>query len=318
MTWTEWKQVEGFTFDDIIYEKKSIIESGAYAARVTINRPARHNAVTDVTGNEMRYAFDDASRDPMVGIVVITGAGDRAFCSGGDVNWEAGENYGIGFSYGSSMQKMLRLTRVPVLAAVKGYAIGGGNHLAYMCDFTIAADNAIFGQVGPRVGSPADGYYVSYLTHVVGHKKAREMWMLCRRYNAQEGLEMGLANKSRSPCRVRRRRRRLVRGSARAQPLLHRDPEGDVRQRGLPLRRALRDQPAPALSRLFRRPRGEGGPGRLLREASTELLAVPPRPSPRRPRKGRGGTAQETRIPWRTGECPTCCTRRPTASRRSP
>ena len=154
MTWTEWKQVEGFTFDDIIYEKKSIIESGAYAARVTINRPARHNAVTDVTGNEMRYAFDDASRDPMVGIVVITGAGDRAFCSGGDVNWEAGENYGIGFSYGSSMQKMLRLTRVPVLAAVKGYAIGGGNHLAYMCDFTVAADNAIFGQVGPRVGSP--------------------------------------------------------------------------------------------------------------------------------------------------------------------
>ena len=194
MTWTEWKQVEGFTFDDLIYEKKSIIESGAHAARITINRPHVHNAVTDHTGEEMRYAFDDASRDPMVGIVVLTGAGDRAFCSGGDVKWEAGENYGIGFSYGSSMQKMLRLCRVPVLAAVKGYAIGGGNHLAYMCDFTIAADNAIFGQVGPRVGSPADGYYVSYLTHVVGHKKAREMWMLCRRYNAQQGLEMGLAN----------------------------------------------------------------------------------------------------------------------------
>jgi naphthoate synthase/2-ketocyclohexanecarboxyl-CoA hydrolase len=89
---------------------------------------------------------------------------------------------------------MLRQCRKPVRAAVRGYAIGGGHHLAYMCDFTVAADNAIFGQVGPRIGSPADGYYVPYLTRVVGAKKAREMWMLCRRYNAQQALAMGLAN----------------------------------------------------------------------------------------------------------------------------
>ena len=194
MTWTPWKSVASFDFTDIIYEKKYIEETGGGVARATINRPHRLNAVTDHTTGELQAALDDASHDSMIGIVVLQGAGDRAFSSGGDMQWESSANYRLTFNRSGAMQKMLRMCWKPVLAAVRGYAIGGGNHLAYMCDFTIAADNAIFGQNGPRVASPADGYYVSYLTRVVGVKKAREMWMLCRRYTAQQALDMGLVN----------------------------------------------------------------------------------------------------------------------------
>ena len=193
MTWTPWKELTDFGFEDIIYEKKHIEETGAGVSRITINRPSTLNATRDVTGQEISHCLDDSSSDPMTGVIVLQGMGDRAFSSGGDVSWEGSGGYGHKFRWGGSSNKY-RLCRKPIIAAVRGYAIGGGNHMAYMCDFTIAADNAIFGQNGPRIGSPADGHYVSYLTRVVGAKKARELWMLCRRYDAQQALEMGLVN----------------------------------------------------------------------------------------------------------------------------
>lgn len=193
MTWTAWTNVPELEFKDIIYEKKQHAKLGAGVARVTINRPDKYNAFTAHTQDEMFKAFYDASHDPLVGVVILSGAGDKAFCTGGDVAWEV---WGIReqMYWRFPPNRLVRLCRKPVIAAVKGFCIGGGNHLAYCCDLTIAADNAIFGQNGPRVSSPADGYLVSYLTRVVGAKKAREMWMLCRRYSAQEALEMGLVN----------------------------------------------------------------------------------------------------------------------------
>ena len=192
MTWQDWKSVDGFQFKDILYEKR-IRNAGGQIARITINRPRALNAFTDETVKELQSAFDDASNDRQVGLVVFTGAGDRAFCAGGDIKWE-GVRSRAQFFMDDSPNRFLRMCRKPVMAVVKGYAIGGGNHLAYECDFTIAAENATFGQNGPRVGSPADGYIVRYLVSVVGAKKAREMWMLCRRYNAQQALAMGLVN----------------------------------------------------------------------------------------------------------------------------
>jgi len=195
MTWTAWGKTKGFEhFEDTIYEKKYIKESGGGVARITINRPETLNATRAETSREIGLAMDDASHDPMTGVLVLQGMGDRAFSSGGDVSWEGSEGYGFNFRTGGSGRNQLRLCRKPIIAAVRGYAIGGGNHLAYMCDFTLAADNAIFGQNGPRIGSPADGYYVAYLARVVGAKKARELWMLARKYNAQEALQMGLVN----------------------------------------------------------------------------------------------------------------------------
>jgi dihydroxynaphthoic acid synthetase len=193
MAWTSWDGNTGFDLQDVIYERK-YRDSGGGIARITINRPERLNAFTDRTIGEIATALDDASHDRSVGVVVLTGAGDRAFSSGGDVEWEAEGGLRRQF-YGSfPPNHYLRMCRKPVIAAVRGFAIGGGNHLAYCCDFTIAAENAIFGQNGPRVASPADGYPVAYLTRVVGAKRAREMWMLCRRYNARQALEMGLVN----------------------------------------------------------------------------------------------------------------------------
>ncbi len=193
MAWTSLERVTGFDFKDVIYERK-YSDRGGGVARITINRPDRLNAFTDRTIGEIATALDDASHDRTVGVVVLTGAGDRAFSSGGDVEWEAEGGLRHQF-YGSfPPNHYLRMCRKPIIAAVRGYAIGGGNHLAYCCDFTIAAENAVFGQNGPRVASPADGYLVAYLTRVVGAKKAREMWMLCRRYDARQALEMGLVN----------------------------------------------------------------------------------------------------------------------------
>ncbi len=193
MAWSEWQKVGDFTFTDVIYEKK-YLDSGGGVARVTINRPDRLNAFTDHTISEIATALDDASHDRGIGVVVLTGAGDRAFCSGGDIAWEAGGGLRRQFYHSLPPNHYLRMCRKPLIAAVRGYAVGGGNHLAYFCDFTIAAENAIFGQNGPRVSSPADGYIVAYLTRVIGAKRAREMWMLCRRYNARQALEMGLVN----------------------------------------------------------------------------------------------------------------------------
>ena len=175
-------------FEDIIYEKKN------HVARLTINRPRQYNAYTGHTLKEMTLALEDAGQDEDIGVVVITGSGDKAFCAGGDVNWE--KEGGLRRQAVEHHPMYIAVSRCPkpVIARVNGYAIGGGNHLAYFCDFTIAAEHAIFGQNGPRVGSPANGAVVSYLVRVIGAKKAREMWMLCRRYTAREALEMGLVN----------------------------------------------------------------------------------------------------------------------------
>ena len=177
-------------FQDVLYEVKDGI------ARVTINRPKTLNSLLPSTVIDMVTAIERAERDKTVGVIVITGAGDRAFCSGGDVNWEKEgglKNRHITVNM-RILHEAIRHAGKPVIAAVKGYAIGMGNHFAYSCDLTIAADNAIFGQNGPRIGSPAEGWIVSYSVRVLGAKRAREMWMLCRRYSAQQALEMGLCN----------------------------------------------------------------------------------------------------------------------------
>ncbi|HXG42397.1 MAG TPA: enoyl-CoA hydratase-related protein [Dehalococcoidia bacterium] len=195
MGWTEWTRVGGFgpDFEEIIYEKKFLQELGAGVARISVNRPDRYNAMTMKTVDEMFRAFYDASHDPKIGVVVLTGVGPH-FGTGGDVEWE---QWGLreAFYFRYPVNRLVRLCRKPVIAAVRGYCIGGANHLAYCCDFTIASDTAIFGQAGPRVGSPADGYFVPYLVRVVGAKRAREIWMLCRRYTALEALQMGLVNR---------------------------------------------------------------------------------------------------------------------------
>ena len=177
-------------FADILYA----VEDGV--ARITINRPETYNAYTGHTLNELREAYELVARDSNVGVVVLTGAGHKAFCAGGDVNWEAAgslENRKADDQV-RALYAAMRQCWKPTIARVNGYAIGGGNHLAYLCDLTVAAETAIFGQNGPRVASPAQGWYVSYLVRVVGAKRAREIWMLCRRYTAQQALEWGLAN----------------------------------------------------------------------------------------------------------------------------
>ncbi|HET8945185.1 MAG TPA: enoyl-CoA hydratase-related protein [Dehalococcoidia bacterium] len=194
MSWTRWKQVtgEGLDFTEIIYEKKAHRQIGGGIARVTFNRPERYNAMTAVMMDEMFRALYDASHDPMTGAIVLTGA-EKHFGSGGDVQWE---QWGLreAFYNRYPMNRLVRISKKPVIAAVRGYCIGGHNHLAYCCDFTIAGESAVFGQAGPRVSSPADGPFVPYLVSVVGAKKAREMWMLCRRYSAAQALQMGLVN----------------------------------------------------------------------------------------------------------------------------
>lgn len=180
------------SFDDIIYELCSRSNGGG-VARITINRPTRHNSFTRVTMKEMMVAIDHANKDLHVGVVVLQGAGDKAFSSGGDVAWEA-DRSPADWYFDVPPNHIVRFSTQPVIAAVKGYAIGGGNHLAYTCDLTVAADNAVFGQIGSRVGSPADGYMVRYLIRVIGAKRAREMWLTRRRISAQEALEWGLVN----------------------------------------------------------------------------------------------------------------------------
>jgi len=179
-------------FSDIHYEKHHRVRGAAW---VTINRPDVMNAFTGHTLTEMKQAVEDACADAEIGVIVITGAGDRAFCAGGDVRWlQEVQREGAAGPAPVDPHGGIEDCMKPVIARVNGYAVGGGNHLAYFADFTIASERATFAQVGPRVGSPASGYLVSYLTHVVGAKKAKEIWMLCRRYSAQEALAMGLVN----------------------------------------------------------------------------------------------------------------------------
>lgn len=195
MSWTNWERVEGpgLEFEEIIYEKKFHSESEGGVARVSINKPQKFNTMTLGTVDQMFRAFYDANHDTAIGAIIVAGVG-KHFGAGGDVEWE---KWGLREAFYNRYphNRLVRLSRKPVIAAVQGYCLGGHNHFAYCCDFTIAAENAIFGQAGPRVSSPADGFFVPYLVKVVGAKRAREMWMLCRRYTALEAYEMGLVNK---------------------------------------------------------------------------------------------------------------------------
>jgi naphthoate synthase len=186
----EWKKVG--THEDIRYEKWEGI------AKITINRPECRNAFRPKTLFELAAAFNDAREDPEVGVVVLTGEGDQAFCSGGDQRVRGSEGYvgsdGVPRLNVLDLQKQIRSLPKPVVAMVAGYAVGGGHVLHLVCDLTIAADNARFGQTGPKVGSFDGGFGASYLASVVGQKKAREIWFLCRQYDAQQALQMGLVN----------------------------------------------------------------------------------------------------------------------------
>jgi naphthoate synthase len=185
-----WKKVREYT--DILYERADGI------AKVTINRPEVRNAFRPETIMELIDAFAHVRDDASVGVVLLTGAGTEAFCSGGDQRVRGDAGY-VGRDQIPrlnvlDLQRLIRTLPKPVIAVVAGYAIGGGHVLHVVCDLTIAADNAIFGQTGPKVGSFDAGYGSTYLARIVGHKKAREIWYLCRQYNAQEALAMGLVN----------------------------------------------------------------------------------------------------------------------------
>jgi naphthoate synthase len=186
----EWS--EAGTFEDIRYLKAEGI------ARISINRPHVRNAFRPKTVMELIQAFADAREDPAVGVVILTGEGDLAFCSGGDQGVRGEQGYvggdGVPRLNVLDLQKMIRSLPKPVVAMVAGYAIGGGHVLHLVCDLTIAADNAVFGQTGPKVGSFDGGFGAGYLARIVGQKKAREIWFLCRQYDAREALDMGLVN----------------------------------------------------------------------------------------------------------------------------
>ncbi|RKX27154.1 MAG: 1,4-dihydroxy-2-naphthoyl-CoA synthase [Candidatus Zixiibacteriota bacterium] len=186
------KWVEAGKYDDILYHKAEGI------AKITINRPQVRNAFRPQTVQEMSQALADAREDSDIGVVILTGQGEKAFCSGGDqkIRGDSGytDNTGVNRLNVLDFQRQMRTCPKPIIAMVAGYAIGGGHVLHLMCDLTIAADNAIFGQTGPKVGSFDGGYGASYMARIVGQKKAREIWFLCRQYNAKQALEMGLIN----------------------------------------------------------------------------------------------------------------------------
>jgi naphthoate synthase len=192
---TDWQAAgpaEGHTWTDIRYETADGI------AKITINRPEVRNAFRPVTLNELSAAFTLARDDPSIGVIILTGEGEKAFCSGGDQRIRGDDGYidahGVGRLNVLDLQVQIRRTPKPVIAMVAGYAIGGGHVLHVCCDLTIAADNAVFGQTGPKVGSFDAGYGSSLLAATVGLKKAREIWYLCRQYSATDALEMGLVN----------------------------------------------------------------------------------------------------------------------------
>lgn len=189
-TQNNWETIA--SYQDIKFEKMDGI------AKVTINRPEVRNAFRPETVMEMQAAFEIARNDPSIGVIILTGEGKDAFCSGGDQRVRSDEGYvggdGVPRLNVLDLQKQIRQIPKPVIAMVAGYAIGGGHVLHVVCDLTIAADNARFGQVGPKVGSFDGGLGSSYLSRIVGQKKAREIWFLCRQYSAEEALDMGLVN----------------------------------------------------------------------------------------------------------------------------
>ena len=187
----EWKKAGDF--EDILYEKS---EEGI--AKITINRPQVRNAFRPLTVREMETALADARDDENIGVIILTGQGKDAFCSGGDQKVRGNGGYvggdGVPRLNVLDFQRQIRTCPKPVIAMVAGWCVGGGHVLHMMCDLTIAADNARFGQPGPRVGSFDGGWSASYMARIVGQKKAREIWFLCRFYDATEALEMGLVN----------------------------------------------------------------------------------------------------------------------------
>jgi naphthoate synthase len=195
MTWTTIDR----KYDDILYHHKEF--AAGKVAKLTINRPEVHNAFTPKTIQELRDALQYARDDEEVGVIILTGAGDKAFCSGGDQRVRQHGGY-VGGKNGDrtprlnvlDLQKEIRSCPKPVVAMVAGWAIGGGQVLHLVCDISIAADNARFGQTGPRVGSFDGGFGASFLASCVGQKKAREIWYTCRQYTAQQALSMGLVN----------------------------------------------------------------------------------------------------------------------------
>lgn len=216
MAWSAWETVPGLEFKELTYEKK-YRDSGGGVARICSNRPQRMNALTNTGWGEIMIALQGAEADKDIGVIVVGGVGDH-FGVGGDMQWEAAGGLQAIFQpqakaapekapeakpeaaptatggFAAGFDSALMESTKPTIAAIKGYCIGGHHHLAYHCDFTIAADNTILGQNGPRIASPIHGYLVSSLAHVVGIKKAKEIWMLCRRYTAQEALQWGLVN----------------------------------------------------------------------------------------------------------------------------
>ena len=253
---TAWQA--GKAYREIIYETCDGI------AKITINRPERRNAFTPLTVNELYDAFTVARDDAAIGVIILTGANhegrpeDQAFCSGGDQKIRGNGGYvgedNIPRLNVLDLQRLIRVVPKPVIAMVNGYAIGGGHVLHILCDLSLAADTAKFGQTGPKVGSFDAGYGAGYLANIVGQKKAREIWYLCRQYTAAEALEMGLVNKVvpfdqlEAECVVQRGHRR---------PGRH------------PAARRRRD------ASVLHHRRGEGGPRRVQGEARARLHAVP-------------------------------------------
>lgn len=177
-------------YEDIIYQ----VENGV--ATITINRPQKFNAFRGKTCEELIGAFHRAGWDRDIGVIVLTGAGEKAFCTGGDQSAHEGSYDGrgmIGLPI-EDLQRVIRDVPKPVIAKVRGYAIGGGNVLALICDLTLAAESAVFGQVGPKMGSVDPGFGTAYMARVIGEKRAREVWYLCRRYSARDALAMGMVN----------------------------------------------------------------------------------------------------------------------------
>lgn len=189
----EWKPITGFDFKEIRFEFYNGI------AKITIDRPRYRNAFTPLTTWEMSQAFSYCREAQDISVVLLTGAGDKAFCSGGDMNVKGRGGYvgadGVPRLNVLDVQMQIRRLPKPVIAMVNGFAIGGGHVLHLVCDLTIASHNAVFGQTGPKVGSFDAGFGASYLARIVGQKKAREIWFLCRQYSAEEAEHMGMVNK---------------------------------------------------------------------------------------------------------------------------
>ena len=214
-------------YKDILFDVRDGV------AKITINRPEKYNAFTAETCEELIDAFRRAGCDKSVAVIVLGSAGDKAFCTGADQSAHEGAYEGrgtIGLPI-DELQSLIRDVPKPVIARVQGFAIGGGNVLATLCDLTIASEKAVFGQVGPKVGSVDPGFGTAYLARLVGEKRAREIWYLCRRYTAQRGLRHGHGQRRGAGRQARRRGRQVVRRDLGEEPDGHRHRQALVQRR---------------------------------------------------------------------------------------